>query len=143
MDALAVLPALAVLITTMVAVNKKYILHSHGNISCINTLSISQQLQSIPYDTVYYESYYSNHLQEKTYSFLLLLQLHNYIGLSWCDYCRNFMWGLRNQGYRCKGGRGLIAVSCSPYTLLRCNNWVRVFRKSGYTCLYPRCGGDS
>lgn len=31
------------------------------------------------------------------------LQLHNYIGLPWCDYCRNFMWGLRNQGHRCKG----------------------------------------
>ena len=33
----------------------------------------------------------------------LSTQLHNYIGLSWCEYCRNFMWGLRNQGYRCRG----------------------------------------
>ncbi|KAL5473980.1 hypothetical protein EMCRGX_G028550 [Ephydatia muelleri] len=35
---------------------------------------------------------------EKPHNF----KLHNYLSMAWCDYCRNFMWGLRAQGYRCK-----------------------------------------
>ena len=44
------------------------------------------------------------------------LQLHNYIGLAWCEFCRNFMWGLRNQGYRCKGKQTLSFLLISPNT---------------------------
>jgi hypothetical protein len=54
------------------------------------------------------------------------LQLHNYIGLAWCEFCRNFMWGLRNQGYRCKDCgynvhkqcRGETGLDCQPSRLL-------------------------
>ena len=32
--------------------------------------------------------------------------------MAWCDSCRNFMWGLRNQGYKCKGRQ--LHLSPSP-----------------------------
>jgi hypothetical protein len=59
---------------------------------------------------------------DKPHSF----KLHNYIGLAWCDFCRNFMWGLRNQGYRCKDCgdnvhkqcRGETGLDCQPSRLL-------------------------
>ncbi|XP_065898363.1 N-chimaerin-like isoform X2 [Dysidea avara] len=28
-------------------------------------------------------------------------KVHNFIGMVWCDLCKNFMWGLRAQGYKC------------------------------------------
>ena len=32
------------------------------------------------------------------------LQIHSWFGPAWCEWCRNFMWGLRSQGYQCTGG---------------------------------------
>jgi hypothetical protein len=30
-------------------------------------------------------------------------QTNNFIGLNWCDFCANFMWGLIAQGSKCQG----------------------------------------
>lgn len=35
--------------------------------------------------------------------FLNILQTNNFIGLPWCDFCGNFMWGLIAQGVKCEG----------------------------------------
>lgn len=32
----------------------------------------------------------------------LHLQVHNFMGLPWCDFCGNFMWGLIAQGVKCE-----------------------------------------
>ena len=34
---------------------------------------------------------------------LNVFQTHNFIGLHWCDFCANFMWGLIAQGSKCQG----------------------------------------
>lgn len=31
-----------------------------------------------------------------------IFKTHNFIGLHWCDYCANFMWGLIAQGSKCQ-----------------------------------------
>lgn len=38
-------------------------------------------------------------LFEKVHSF----KSHNFIGLPFCDYCANFMWGIIGQGVKCEG----------------------------------------
>lgn len=38
-------------------------------------------------------------LFEKAHNF----KQNNFIGLPWCDYCGNFMWGIVAQGVRCDG----------------------------------------
>jgi len=32
-----------------------------------------------------------------------VFKTHNFIGLHWCDFCANFMWGLIAQGSKCQG----------------------------------------
>ena len=32
-----------------------------------------------------------------------LFKIHNYMGLPFCDFCGNFMWGLLAQGLKCDG----------------------------------------
>ena len=34
---------------------------------------------------------------------IIYFQTHNFIGLHWCDFCANFMWGLIAQGSKCQG----------------------------------------
>ena len=49
-------------------------------------------------------------------------KVHNYYGPHWCEYCRNFMWGLKSQGVRCqdcsfdchKQCSSLVPHDCSP-----------------------------
>ena len=66
------------------------------------------------------------------------LQLHNYIGLAWCDFCRNFMWGLRNQGYRCKGKQTLSLLLISP------NTWsLRVSLSDCGDNVHKQCRGET
>lgn len=31
-----------------------------------------------------------------------VFQVHNFMGLPWCDFCGNFMWGLIAQGVKCE-----------------------------------------
>ena len=35
--------------------------------------------------------------------FIDLFQTQNFMGLHWCDFCANFMWGLIAQGVKCLG----------------------------------------
>ncbi|PVD36067.1 hypothetical protein C0Q70_03037 [Pomacea canaliculata] len=32
-----------------------------------------------------------------------VFKVQNFVGLNWCDYCANFMWGLLAQGVKCQG----------------------------------------
>lgn len=38
---------------------------------------------------------------EKRHAF----KVHNYMGLPFCDFCGNFMWGILAQGVKCEGKR--------------------------------------
>lgn len=38
-------------------------------------------------------------------------QLHTFLNMPWCDLCHNFLWGLRSQGYKCKGTAFRLGVS--------------------------------
>lgn len=44
--------------------------------------------------------------------FLYFLKTNNFIGLPWCDFCGNFMWGLIAQGVKCEGKFLIIFLVC-------------------------------
>jgi hypothetical protein len=75
----------------------------------VEDISVSQRSQQYKQNSFYFH-------YDKPHSF----KLHNYIGLSWCDFCRNFMWGLRNQGYRCKDCGYNVHKQCRAETGLDC-----------------------
>lgn len=37
-----------------------------------------------------------------------LFKVHNYMGLPFCDFCGNFMWGLLAQGLKCDGKKNIL-----------------------------------
>lgn len=45
-------------------------------------------------DSFYTDSYH----YEKQHNF----KIHTFYSMPWCDYCKNFLWGLRSQGFKCK-----------------------------------------
>lgn len=69
--------------------------HSHFEAQRINNYDDVQ-------DEVYEDDIDSSvnvQLFEKPHTF----KTHNFMGLPWCDFCGNFMWGLLAQGVKCEG----------------------------------------
>lgn len=54
--------------------------------------------------------------------FFLILKTNNFIGLPWCDFCGNFMWGLIAQGVKCEGMfcNNFFNVSVCVYLIILC-----------------------
>lgn len=47
---------------------------------------------------------------EKAHGF----KVHNFMGLPWCDFCGNFLWGILAQGVKCEG-KSLISFNTTCY----------------------------
>jgi len=53
---------------------------------------------------------------EKAHNF----KIHNFYGPHWCDYCKNFMWGLKQQGVKCQDCSFNAHKQCSSHVPARC-----------------------
>lgn len=44
-------------------------------------------------------------------------ELTTLVGLHWCHRCQTFLWGFRNQGYRCKSCREIVCGACKTKSI--------------------------
>ncbi|EDV28207.1 uncharacterized protein TRIADDRAFT_53574 [Trichoplax adhaerens] len=47
-------------------------------------------------------------------------KMMSFVGFHWCDYCRNFMWGLKQQGARCKKCGYCVHKQCINRVITGC-----------------------
>lgn len=59
--------------------------------------------------------------------------MHNYIGMVWCDLCKNFMWGLRAQGYKCIDCGYNVHKQCQEEVEPSCQPVKQKVKRSEYT----------
>lgn len=62
---------------------------------------------------------------EKAHNF----KVHSFVGLNWCEYCGNFMWGLKNQGVKCSDCGLGIHKQCSKQMPKDCTPNMRLLKR--------------
>lgn len=47
-------------------------------------------------------------------------KVHNFIGLNWCDFCKNFLWGFTAQGVKCENCDAVSHNKCAEVAPPKC-----------------------
>lgn len=71
----------------------------------------------------------STDVEASTYEKAHNFKVHSFGGLNWCEYCGNFMWGLKNQGVKCTDCGLSTHKQCSKIMPKDCTPSMRLLKR--------------